>query len=198
MNITLFNNMIIYMDEYTTNLRLLTEIKELLNDYIRKDSFDSDIEYKNIMKKIYDNSVIINQYINLMKPDPEEQVKCIKYFKIWSNIPPNILPGTFIMDLLGLSRDALDKTHLNKIGFLKIYSEIKKNQGEEDLKDIFQLLQISDMTDLYIQQRGMEIKTTCDALSTVTDGYIKVMIKYKDDLISLSEKETSSSQMSFF
>ena len=186
------------MDEYTTNLRLLTEIKELLNDYIRKDSFDSDIEYKNIMKKIYDNSVIINQYINLMKPDPEEQVKCIKYFKIWPNVPPNISLGTYVIDLLAISNNALDNSNQKKISFLKLFGDIRKDHTNEDLKDIFQLLQISDMKDLYIREREMEIKTKCEAIFAVVEGYLKVMTKYKTELVSLCEKDESSSQMTFF
>ena len=37
----------------------------------------------------------------------------------------------------------------------------------------------------YIQQREMEIKTKCDALSTVVNGYIKVMTKYKNFAICI-------------
>lgn len=186
------------MDEYTTNLGLLTEIRILIKGYLDENSFDSDTDYINVMTKIYENSIIINRYINLMKPDPEEQVKCIKYFKIWPNVPPNISLGTYVIDLLAISRSALDNSNKTKISFLKLFGDIRKDHTDEDLKDIFQLLQISDMKDLYIREREMEIKTKCEAIFAVVEGYLKVMTKYKTELVSLCEKDESSSQMTFF
>ena len=143
------------MEEYTTNLELLIEIRDLIKGYIDENSFDSDTNYINVMTKIYENSITINRYVNLMKPDPEEQVKCIKYFKIWPNVPQNILLGTYVIDLLAISRSALDNSNQKKISFLKLFGDVRKDHTNEDLKDIFQLLQISDMKDLYIREREM-------------------------------------------
>ena len=188
------------MSNYQSILDLLNKNKGNLDDYIKKNKFDSDEEYMELLKNLHFDSLEVGKYVNFTKPNNENQSDVVKYFKIWPNLPPDFFPGSIIIDLSIISRNQINDIDNLKIDILKDYGNIKKNLNfeDDDVKVLMSKIQISDIHDLFVNNKSFNIKSRCIQILICLEGYIKAMEENKDDLLKLECCKKSEGGMSYF
>ena len=105
------------MSDYQTILDLLNKNKGNLDDYIKKNKFDSDEEYMELLKNLHFDSLEVGKYVNFTKPNNENQSDVVKYFKVWPNLPSDFFPGSIIIDLSIISRNQINQINFNQTSY---------------------------------------------------------------------------------
>lgn len=182
------------MSQYQSNLELLNKLNSLLNDYIQKNDFNSEEEFKQLIEIIYNDSLIIGKYINFLKPHSDNQSNIMRYYKVWSDMPPNFFPGTILIDMTVLARDCLRDITNYKVKILQEYGEIneKVNFKDDETIEFMSFLGIEELKNIYKKNIEDSRKINSQTLSNYIQGYIKVMNDYKDDLLKLENPDSSS------
>ena len=180
----------------------------MISEYLKKYSYYylsrysvTKKKFENIFKKKISKDFFQKKITREKKTEYFIEVPdVVKYFKIWPNLPPDFFPGSIIIDLSIISRNQINDIDNLKIDILKDYGNIKKNLNfeDDDVKVLMSKIQISDIHDLFVNNKSFNIKSRCMQMLTCLEGYIKAMEENKDDLLKLECCKKSEGGMSYF
>ena len=188
-------------------LKVLNEAYIQLDSYQKRNNYDVEHEYSEILSLIYDIGKEIDDLINFHRPEPDDTFKFNTFNKIWSGYNHDCFPGDISSDLTNLTRKFLLQIETDKLDFLERVSIILRScpVNEPIISDLMKKLNIKEsISDNFIKTKKIQRKFNCDILKDYIKGYILIIGNNKDVLTNelpsrlLQNTKTFNSETNMF